>query len=385
MTTNPFDISISPSPTESVQIQFAPSTVTEVLYNDKIIVGTLQTDSKSASNVTTLQNNFAVNSFVATKFYIVGNSQGDTTDAQLTSFQKGSSNYLFDIAQAPAYAELVIEGTDLKENSAKMRICFLLFTSTVPTAGASSLTALLQSNVDNPVTTVDFGSAITSAFTAVKTNAVVEAVEMKYVKFVKDQITYIISTVPIYVNATLYFNNKFNLGNTTNSYTVINVVDNETWMECDYVPLGMDQVTTMMQVPIGSVSDLDSEQSFRQIILFLVFLAFIVFFYFVIPPIYKMILWKIAENKQNEMCKVMKYFDWAIMIIFSLLWFILGWVGVFSTEKSASDVLHAGIVIGVMHFITWGTIMTSKLNPNFPFDGAGDCDVEKAASVSARR
>jgi hypothetical protein len=376
----PFDISISPSSTESVQIQFAPSTVTEVLYNDQMIVGTLKTDSKSSSNVTTLQNDFAVNSFVATKFYIVGNSS-PSPNAQLSSFQKGTSKYLFDTKSAPAYAELVIEGIDMNENSAKMRICFLLFTNTTPTPGASSLTALLQSNVDNPVTTVDFGSAITSAFTSAKANP---ELQMKYVKYVKDQITYIVSTVPINVSATLYFNNNFNLGNYTTTYTVINVVDNETWMECDYVPLGMDQVTTMMQVPIGNVSDLDSEQSFRQIILFLVFLAFIVFFYFVIPPIYKMILWKVAENKQNEMCKVMKYFDWAILIIFSLLWFILGWVGVFSTDSNASNVLHAAIVIGVMHFITWGTIMTSKLNPNFPFDGAGDCDVEKTSANASK-
>lgn len=163
-----------------------------------------------------------------------------------------------------------------------MRICFLLFTSNKITSGVGSLVELLQSSKDHAPKTVDFGSAIFGAMGDAKTN---KDIQRSYVKYSLDTYTYIISTIPIHVNATLIFANAFNLGaSRVPSYTMITMVDEEQWMECDYVPLGMDQVTTMMQVPIGNVSDLDAEQSFRQIILFLVFLVFMLAFYFVIPP-----------------------------------------------------------------------------------------------------
>ena len=373
MPATPFDISQAPSTTESIQVQFPPSTLTSVLYINNMISGSFQADSSSTANVSVMKNNFPVNSFVATRFYIVGNSSSPTGPAdktELTTFKKGSGDdkgYLVNLTgDVQVYGELVIEGTDMN-TSDKMRICFLLFTSNKITSGIGSLVELLQSSRDNPPKSVDLGSAISGAMVDAKTNT---DLQRSYVKYNLDSYTYIISTLPINVNATLIFANSFNLGaSRVTSYSIINTVDDEQWMECDYVPLGMDQVTTMMQVPIGSVSDLDSEQSFRQVILFLVFIIFLLAFYFVIPPLYKMLLWKLANNDQNALCNVMKYLDLGYNIILGVLWFILLWVGVTSKDSNAPNVLNSGIIIGVMHLIIYGTIMVSKYNPNFPFDG----------------
>jgi hypothetical protein len=367
-TTTPFDISQTPSTTDSVQVQFPPSTLTSVAYTNNMISGSIQTDSASTANVTVMKNNFPVNSFVATRFYIVGNAKNDAT-VELTTFKQGPDDvkgYLTDLKASQLYGELVIEGTDMN-TSDKMRLCFLLFTNPLITSGVGSLVNLLQSSSKSQPQNVDFGGAISGALTDAKKTA---GVQRSYITYSLDTYTYIISTVPINVNATLIFSNSFNLGaSRVSSYAVVNIDDEDTWMECDYVPLGTDQVATMMQIPLGSVSDLDSEQSFRQIILFLVFLVFILAFYFVIPPLYQMFLWKLANNDQNAMCNVMKYLDWGYNLVLGVLWFILLWVGVTSTDTNAPNVLSAGIVIGVMHLITYGTIMVSKYNPNFPFDG----------------
>jgi len=386
----PFDISQTPSTTESIQVQFPTSTLTSVSYINNMISGSIQSDSNSAANVSVMKNNFPVNSFVATRFYIVGNSQsnsGPSDTTELTSFQQGpgdTQGYLVNLTgDVQVYGELVIEGIDPK-TSEKMRICFLLFTSNKSTPGIGSLVDLLQSSRDNPPKSVDFGGAISGAIMDAKTDP---KLQRSYVKYDLDSYTYIISTLPINVNATLIFSNAFNLGaSRVSSYAVIQTAVDEQWMECDYVPLGMDQVTTMMQVPIGSVSDLDSEQSFRQVILFLVFLVFILAFYFVIPPLYKMLLWKLANNDQNAMCNVMKYLDYGYNIVLGVLWFILLWVGITSKDSNAPDVLNSGIIIGVMHLITYGTVTVSKYNPNFPFDGREQrCDGPTTTSATGNR
>jgi hypothetical protein len=187
---------------------------------------------------------------------------------------------------------------------------------------------------------------------------------------------YVVATVPIRVAATLVFSNggviDFGDSNTVNQYTMISMLDKGEWMECDYSPTGSfsDTLSVLnVPVPVGSVADMNADQSFRQIIMFLVFLIALVVFYFIIPPLYQMIIWKVANNDQNAMCAVMNYFDYGYNILFGLLWFILLMVGVTSSEKNAPDVLYSGIIIGVVHLITYGTISVSKYSPNFPFQG----------------
>ena len=389
--TTSFDISSkTPSTEESIQIKFnTPSTLTSVQYTNSIISGSIESDSNSTPNVTILKNNFPINSFIATRFYIVGNAN-QKKDTNLTSFVTKDGDiykpYLVDPTQVN-YGELIIEGTD-SIKSKKVRICFLLLSAANAVQGAGSLVELLQSNSTNPSKIVDFGSAISGAFAQAKSenakpkDTQIREIKLFYVKYELDAYTYIASTTPIYVNATLIFGNSFDLSSKgINDYVIINAFDNEQWMECDYAPLSSSEIT-VMQVPIGSVSDLDSEQSFKQIVLFLVFLIFILVFYFVIPPMYQMLLLKLANNDQNALCKTMEYFDYGYNIIFMLLWIILISVGVSSTEENAPNVLYAGVVIVVMHIITFGTIMVSKYNPNFPFEGRQQrCAVGSASNT----
>jgi hypothetical protein len=351
------------------------------LYDNQIISGSLSNTS-DAANVTILQNNFPLNSYVATRFYIVGNYGG----GQLTAMQDASGVYLDTSGQS--CGELVIECSNT-QGSDKLRLCYLLFTGQ-PSGdqGTDSLVQVLQSSLATSPKTVDFGSAIAGSLSSANTKS---TIHKSYIMYTNGNYTYVVSAVPIHVAASLIFSNGSSSNSsiidfsTVASYTIIGMQDSGTWMECDYSPLGsFADTATVLNVPISSMSDMNADQSFRQIIMFLVFLIALVVFYFIIPPLYQMIIWKLANNDVNAMCNVMNYFDYGYNIIFGLLWFILLMVGVTSTDKNASNVLYSGIVIGVVHLITFGTISVSKYSPNFPFEGREQrCQPAATASATA--
>jgi hypothetical protein len=348
------DISQPASGTQSIQVQFSPSIVSSVTEKDGYLSGRLMTDSASPTNVTLFTNNMPTNSFTATAFYVVG-SMNPTSTTALTSFKRGEAAYL--TKDPPEHGELIIDGID-QNTQDKMRLCFLLFTSKTEN---NSLTALLQGNT---ITTIDFGSAIAGAFADAKKTP---TVQQSYITYKANPFTYVVCTVPVYVNATLAFTNPFNLGALDLKTTVISAVDDAQWMECDYASVGAEAVN-VMQVPVSSVGDLNAEQSFRQLILFFVFLIFLLVFYFVIPPLYQMLLWKLAANDPNAMCTVMQYLDLGYNVVLGFLWITLLFVGVTSQETNAPQVLQSSLIIGVMQLIIYGTITVSKMSPNFPFE-----------------
>jgi hypothetical protein len=360
-----FNITLTPSSSQTIQLDFQPSTITSVNFDNNIITGTITVPNKPTGNVTLLNNSFPQKTFVAKRFYIVGlNNSG-----ALTQFSNGNTVYPPDlsIAKTP-YAEMVIEGTDLK-SSTQMRLCFLMFTKpNEGSTGTSSLVTLLQSTAStSSVTTVDFGSAMQGAISDAQKNP---QIQQLYCTYDADGYYYIVCTVPIYVTASLLFSNgiiDFTNSSRVKNYTVIAINDSAQWMECDYTPLGGETVN-VLNVPIGSVSDLNSDQAFRQIVMFIVFLLALLLFYFVIPPLYQMAIYKISGgNNQANMCSVMKYVDIGMNVVLALLWIVLLSVGFTSKEENALDVLYSGFVILIMQVILAGTLWVAKLSSDFPF------------------
>jgi len=362
-----FDITQTPSSSQTIQLEFQPSTITSVILDNNRITGTITVPNNPTANVTLLTNSYKTKSFVAKRFYIVGTNQGGV----LTQFNLGPSraSYPPDLSNAKVQcAELVIEGTDLK-SSTQMRLCFLLvMRPNAGSTGTSSLVTLLQSTSlsSSPPTKVEFGSAMQGAISDAQKNP---QIKQLYCTYDADGYYYIVCTVPIYVPATLLFSNEiinFTNSSRVKNYTVIAIDDNADWMECDYTPLG-DETVNVLNVPIGSVSDLNSDQAFRQIVMFIVFLLMLLVFYFVIPPLYQMAIYKIAGNNQANMCSVMKYVDIGMNVVLALLWIVLLSVGFRSKEENALDVVYSGFVILIMQVILAGTLWVAKLSSDFPF------------------
>lgn len=373
-----FDITVDADIEHSIQLNFSHTKLTSppIYENSNMIHGRIT--PSSTANLTIMKNSYAVNTCVATHFYIIGNKNG----GRLSHFRDASGDLQKNI---PNYAELVIECRDM-ESSKTFRVGYLLFMQRVGTPGSESLSNLittLQTPGSTAPTSVDFGMVIDGANTTAienKTNT-----HKSYIMYDYGSYTYIISTVPINVTASLLFENNLSkggidFGSNIPKYKLINMVNSAEWMECEYATLDTDQVTQLL--PIRSISDVKTDQSFRQIILFLVFAIALVIFYFIIPSLYQMILWKLANNDLNSMCTTMFYLDLIGNMIFIILWFFLGIAGINSKEDGSASIQSAFIIF-IMHMITVGTISVSRISPNFPFEGREQrCSQKPAAAAS---
>ena len=360
------DIDTPPSLTESIDLVFTESkTVTKIVdKTTNTISGTITSPNDTDHpNIILSKNNLPQNSFVAKKYYIVGNSNNGI----LTTFKKGNLKYLTD-SSGSYHAEFVIEGKNTR-TSEICRLCFLLFGGSKGIPGSETLKQLLESNTGS--VTINIGDIINGTKKAAELQP---SYKSSYIKYSYNNCTYIISTIPITVAAIFVYGNGVNGKSVIDfkkpeTYTVITPNDTGDWMECEYAPEGINSPEVkFMQMPVGSIEDLKSEQSFRQIVLFLVFILFLMLAYFVIPPLYTMIIWKLSENNVNVMCTTMSRVDWGYNILLFLLWIILIIAGMKSKEDNASDVVYSGLIIFMIHAITLGTITVSKFSPNFPFE-----------------
>jgi len=372
----PFDITQDADMEHGIQLDFPQSKIAPI-YENNMIHGRIT--PSSTANLTLLKNSYALNTCVATHFYIVGNNNGGS----LSNLQLASGNSYFD-ETVKNYAELIIECSDTK-TSKKFRLCHLLFMAKKGTPGSESLSSMITtlqtaSAGTTPPTSVDFGTAIDGAnTTAIQNNP---NIKKSYVLYENASYTYIISTVPINLTASLLFdnNNMIDFGkDLTKKYTMINMVNDTEWMECEYSNLPGEKVTQLL--PLRNITDVNADQSFRQIVLFLVFVIALVIFYFVIPPLYQMILWKLAKNDLNSMCTTMFYLDLIGNSIFATLWILLGIAGVNSTQDGSGSIQSAFIIF-IMHMITVGTISVSRISPNFPFEGREQRCAQKPTTPS---
>ena len=371
----PFEISYEPDIQKSIQLDFSTSQLTSAIYEKNFIHGRI-TPSKTA-NLTIVKNGYGINSCVATQFYIVGNNEG----LPLSNLVAGGEAYL----TASNYAELVIECKDMK-TSKIFRLCYILIMVEESHPGCESLNSLITTlqSPDKPIpTSVEFGMAINDANEWAGIN--IAQLPQAYVMYDYKSYTYLVSTVPIMLTSSLLFDNPtaggidFSAQPNGLNFSVINTVVDADWMECEYATLDSNDVTQLL--PIKNISDVNTDQSFRQIILFLVFGIAIGIFYFIIPPLYQMILWKLAKNNINVMCDTMFYLDLIGNAIFSILWIALGIAGVNSKEDSSSSIQSAFIIF-VMHMITVGTISVSRISPNFPFEGREQRCAKNPAAAS---
>ncbi len=159
---------------------------------------------------------------------------------------------------------------------------------------------------------------------------------------------------------------------TSNSdYSILqNTVDGD-WMECDYVPIDSEQVTTY-SLPIQShiIKDASSMDSLRTIIMFVVFFIICVFSYILIPVIYLAVIAKLFAGKQAEQIdpvkkkKTILYMDYILSFILGGMGIILICVGAFSDPtkvENTGDILMAGFSISIIYIISYIVIQSKKL------------------------
>jgi|LauGreSBDMM110SN_4_FD.fasta_scaffold45514_2 hypothetical protein len=153
------------------------------------------------------------------------------------------------------------------------------------------------------------------------------------------------------------------------------------WMECDYAAIDSDEVVTTYNIPIQSslIKDSNSLDSFRTLIMFMVFLILCVFSYLIIPSIYLAVMTKlIAAVGGNNISTGEKktwilYLDIALSTVFGLTGLILICIGAFGNSDpslpdyiaNTSDILLAGFSISIIFIISYIVVQSKKMTGKF--------------------
>jgi hypothetical protein len=143
-------------------------------------------------------------------------------------------------------------------------------------------------------------------------------------------------------------------------------------MECDYVPIGSDTVTTYnLPIQSSALKDMGSIDTFRTIIMFIVFLFICAFSYLIIPTVYLIVMQRILGNQfldQASKKKKIFYIDVIISFAFCATALILICVGAFadpSPSVNSGDLILSGLIISILYIISYIVIQSKKLGGKF--------------------
>lgn len=170
---------------------------------------------------------------------------------------------------------------------------------------------------------------------------------------------------------------------TVTDYVIIKNDSDGDWMECDYVPVDSETVTTY-SLPIQSsiIKDSSALDSLRTTIMFVVFFIVCVFSYFLIPVIYVAIAGYVVKSKlfaksgstdaaanPDQKKNTILYMDYVLSFLLGGAGFILICVGAFSdpnSVKNTGDLLLSGFSLSIIYIISYIVIQSKKLStPNF--------------------
>lgn len=356
-----FSIDKTPDATQSVNISFATLKSSNIIKSDispKLIQADCAMDGPGA-NVTYTKSNVTAN-FTASKLQICGQ--------------------IHDINGMSYDGELVIQTLPMTNAglTPPLYMCFLL-----------------SSNSTNNKSDIDDLFKSTSA-SQLPLNISADANGAKYILYKSTDAQgapciVAIFTTPILIQSSLSGYTKTTpwFKPATADYIVIQSNSDGDWMECDYVPVGSETVTTY-NLPIQSsiIKDSNALDSLRTIIMFVVFFIICVFSYFLIPVIYVAVAGYIvkskfftsmtgtmnaentgAEDKNKNNRKTILYMDYVLSFLFGGLGLILISVGAFSdTSKveNTGDLLLTGFSLSMIYIIGYIVIQSKKLStPGF--------------------
>jgi hypothetical protein len=192
-----------------------------------------------------------------------------------------------------------------------------------------------------------------------------------------NQVTVVVYTSPISINTTPFTATTSDWIKNTNpeKYSMVDSAESSggEWMECDYAPMDSDDVITTYNIPIQSslIKDAKVLDSFRTLIMFMVFLLLCVFSYLIIPSVYLAVISKLLGNKfmsGGEKKTMILYIDIAISAVFGITGLVLLCVGAFSDPDvvpHTGDILLSGFVISIVFIISYIVVQSKKMTGKF--------------------
>jgi hypothetical protein len=180
-----------------------------------------------------------------------------------------------------------------------------------------------------------------------------------------------IYTSPIQISSDLlqYENNLKVLSLSGNDAQTISNNSSFEWMECDNVPIGSDTIATYsLPIQSGLVKDINTLDTFKTIVMFIIFFIACVFSYFLIPSAYLALIGFVVGNRYMDPITKKKWVGWIDMGITAVLVgisIILMLGGTFGQSKKSVDVLLSGVIIAIIYIIGYVIIQSKKLGGRF--------------------
>jgi hypothetical protein len=321
--------------------------ITNIINNTKAgtLTGQCSLSALAPPNITFTTNN-NTNAYTATNLWIIG---------------PDSSNGLHSIPNANFNGELVIQNYSTSVGSFYM--CF-------PLASSSSQQV---SDIDGLFAKSTIGGVSININLDVVPSAGTNSF-IFYNSTTKDASPVAVYTSPIQITSDLmtYTNNLPISMTGTNMQTISNSQVSE-WMECDNVPIGSDTIATYnLPIQSGLVKDINTIDSFKTIVMFIIFFIVCVFSYFLIPSAYLALIniyigkkYMDPKSKKETVGKIDLFIS-SVIIGFSILFLILG-VGVFgnASNSNTGDLLLTGIILSIIYIIGYVVIQSKKLGGRF--------------------
>jgi hypothetical protein len=349
----PFDVKQTSDVTQSILFDYPNMTVSSISNNGGSFFSGNLTGGGSNPNITYTKSNFT------TKYSV----------NQIRIYGVIFPNL---VSTIPHNGTLIISNTPVKKDQQQPTVymCFLL--------GATN--SILPTDVDNLITSTP------NATPSIFLNNIIKPTtgSNKYVIFSGKDKNSNPTTVVIYTSPVMINLSNIPYTSTTSDWIVdvnpqvYSMVDSAEsaggeWMECDYAPMDSDEAITTYNIPIQSslIKDSNVLDSFRTLIMFMVFLLLCIFAYLIIPSIYLAVITKLLGSgliSGAEKKTLILYIDIAISAAFGITGLVLLCVGAFSDPDvvpNTSDILLSGFIISIVFIISYVVVQSKKLTGKF--------------------
>jgi len=343
MASTGFNISITEDPSKSITINYLPMGLSQI---EKVNDISAWCQPTSSSNVTFNVNNVATE-YKADRLWIVGTNDNSTIH-QINGV-------------ADATSELIIRNKNANGDKT-LYMCYLLKNVTTVSTN-SQIDAIYSKAVSggsNNTLTTNLQSAINQQNDQ-------NAKYIEYTSSLGNDVTVILYTKTLNVSGVVGLSND-----QTNSfdwsptdYNIIGAPAPGDWMECDYVPIDSEEVTTYsLPLNSGVVGDASASSSLKTMVMFILFMVFTGISYTAIPLAYRYLveyIFKFMEKVNPvEQRQFLGKIDAGLAFFIGGTAVILLYLGAFTDYTDAPMYLLVGMCLGIAALLSYIILQSKK-------------------------
>lgn len=350
-TKDDFNLSQAKDTSKSIAMNYLPMGLSSIVNMPVMNCISAMCSRSASSNITYTENNITTE-YKANQLWIIGGAPGST--------------YNLHNVQGYPSGELIVKNMDTNGDKI-LYTCFLLnlIGETIP---GSQINRLFQAVQDSKTTLDNFD--LTSDIYA-KDDPQAEFIQYNSVTL-NSGTTVIIYTNPINISMNEIATLQNNLGNFdmyNKNYSIIGRDVPGQWMECDYVPIDSEEVAAYnLPLASGILESQAQQNSFKTIMMFIVFAMLVALAYGIIPAAYLFLIHLVfgkgflsQANKEDRVY----YVDFALTLIFGIIPVILILVGAFGDSGNSGLQLLVGITGAIFYTVCYIIIQSKKMNPDF--------------------